>query len=589
MLTREQYQRLQSLGLSARQMQQVVDAGGGVQAQKTLSGFGQNVLTSGGRYLGGIASGVINIANPNLEKNTIANITDLAIDAGALAGAHLGNKLRGAVGKQTYTNEQINQLLDNLPRGQGNFLEGPNRARALGRHYADRYGGLDNIVETAYRDPVGVLGDVATVASVGGGALKGIGTAASSPTLVNAGTRLGNFGRAIEPINLSSRGIDAAIRPVRNLVSNIGSSGVADDLARELAVRQTRASPSQLANFEGKTGQDFGDFLREQDLWGSGRQIHEQLSDKIAPLQEQYNSLVRSGRQVNPSDFIYKVIDRIDEIRKTDQSPAALATADAMERWANNFIDLNHRNPTIAIDTIANTKSSGFNKVSNNAMLDPTSLNVNKEIGKIGLDYLNQVAPGSGAVGRQLRDLMAARDVVELQKQLGRGNQILSTARPIVSSAFGGGLVGGAPGAAVAGIGSALVNQPQIQGKIGRMLSGATRGQALPQLRVPQGIQNLGSYRSIIPQLGEFARINRVLNPNTSAQRQDLPTPTYSPGIQMNQGANIRNMPTISTTTPGRASLQSVKSTFKPARIDFSLPKLAFEAPRRQRINVPKY
>jgi hypothetical protein len=62
--------------------------------------------------------------------------------------------------------------------------------RAVGRQYAERYGGLDNISKTLHEDPFGVLRDAVSIASLGRGAVRGVGRAATRLTSTTRGAGL---------------------------------------------------------------------------------------------------------------------------------------------------------------------------------------------------------------------------------------------------------------------------------------------------------------------------------------------------------------------------------------------------------------
>ena len=100
-----------------------------------------------------------------------------------------------------------------IPEEQGN----EKMARAVGRHFADRYGGIDNIKETFANDPVGFLGDASVILTAG----------ASLPARV--GGKVGevanivkNVGRAIDPATLALKSVKKATNLTGQLLSNVG-------------------------------------------------------------------------------------------------------------------------------------------------------------------------------------------------------------------------------------------------------------------------------------------------------------------------------------------------------------------------------
>lgn len=85
-------------------------------------------------------------------------------------------------------------------------------ADAVGQFFANRYGGMENLKRTVAKDPVGFVGDLATVATLGGaGALKGAAVVgksakAGSDAARKFGEMLRTAGRMTDPLRLTVRG-----------------------------------------------------------------------------------------------------------------------------------------------------------------------------------------------------------------------------------------------------------------------------------------------------------------------------------------------------------------------------------------------
>jgi hypothetical protein len=97
--------------------------------ERTLAGFGQNVLKSGGRMVGGLVDAAMS------PIQTGKGILRLAKGAAELA----------------------------MPTtfGVSEDIQGP---LAIADQYKQRYGGIENIKDTLYNDPVGAAADISTVA-----------------------------------------------------------------------------------------------------------------------------------------------------------------------------------------------------------------------------------------------------------------------------------------------------------------------------------------------------------------------------------------------------------------------------------------
>lgn len=73
---------------------------------------------------------------------------------------------------------------------------------AVGQNLLDRYGNWDNIRATIQKDPVGVLGDVSTILTGGGGLLRGAGSLSKVGGLTKAGEIAGKAGAMTNPLSI---------------------------------------------------------------------------------------------------------------------------------------------------------------------------------------------------------------------------------------------------------------------------------------------------------------------------------------------------------------------------------------------------
>jgi len=155
---------------------------------KSVTGFLGNTIKSGGNFIKDTTLGLANIVNPNLEKNTVANLARLGVSAVDLV----------------------------RPGEQGT----EHVARNVGQFFKDRYGGAEQIKNTLYKDPVGALADAATILSGGAGAVSKVGTVSKVGKLANTTNKLstGNkvanvagkvskMGKAIDPLNVITKGL----------------------------------------------------------------------------------------------------------------------------------------------------------------------------------------------------------------------------------------------------------------------------------------------------------------------------------------------------------------------------------------------
>lgn len=155
-----------------------------------------NIPGSAARLAGGIYEAVTN------PVETITSMAD--IGAGGIRNAAIMAERNGA-----------------LPQGSVNFLDSlsdpaaaeaaSEKAAAFGGVIADRWGSAEKIRRTLREDPVGFLGDLATV-------VTGVGGAARTAGLTNVGGKVGAVANAIDPITLAGKGISAAGQQINRMV-----------------------------------------------------------------------------------------------------------------------------------------------------------------------------------------------------------------------------------------------------------------------------------------------------------------------------------------------------------------------------------
>lgn len=253
--------------------------------------FGGNVLKSGGRLIGDTVGAIANIFNPNMEKNTVANLGKLALGTGSLL----------LPGEQKY--EPM--------------------AKAVGKFYKDRYGGVENIKNTLYNDPVGMLADAATVATGVGGALRGggavaskLGSVSNASKLSQAGRTMTNIGRQIDPLILAGKGVrvvgNKAIRGVDSFGRNYASAGLGNPAATGEANRILknidfkRVDPVTGKKVSSKMV--LGDLIDEGDLYSRSVDDLTRYSDDLSKT---FDKIADNPRLAVKLDDVLAPIDKL--------------------------------------------------------------------------------------------------------------------------------------------------------------------------------------------------------------------------------------------------------------------------------------
>ena len=348
-----QYQNIPDQELESRVLAKYPQYKSLTSPQKSIGGFAKNVVTSGARLLGDTASAALNVFNPNMQKNTVANIARLTTGAAQLADPTRGN--------------QIVSAIPGLGAVQSKAGNQERQAKAVGQFYKDRYGGIDNITNTLYNDPVGVVADAATVATGVGGALRGggavatkIGLAGKSNTLTKAGRTASNIGRTVDPIMVAGKGVGAV--KTAGLKFGGRTKPMLASRADQMVTRGI-GNPAQQAKLEKLTGRKVADFIDEYDLYDRSPDSIQSATKKIgADFDTRASSTTRNvevGKVVRAFD---------DEIAKLSEG-AGGQLADATRQKIAEL----QRRKQMYLDSIVKNDRQLFSRTTQANRTDPLS------------------------------------------------------------------------------------------------------------------------------------------------------------------------------------------------------------------------
>lgn len=163
----------------------------GAEPERSIAGFGKNVVRSGGEMLGGIYQAVRH------PINTVGTLGDIATGA-------VYNMLPSDAVK----------FIDQFDSNPANKERAIKMANAIGGVYKERYGSLEALGNTLYNDPVGAIGDLSTILSGGGAALAKAGKIAQ---LAPAATGVGGLSESAGIANAA-----AAVAPLARPVARFG-------------------------------------------------------------------------------------------------------------------------------------------------------------------------------------------------------------------------------------------------------------------------------------------------------------------------------------------------------------------------------
>ncbi len=406
-------------------------------ATKTIGGFLGNVGKSGVSAIKDIGSAVVNVLNPDMEKNTLANLGKLGVDTAKLVA------------------------------GDPSEL---NRASQVLSFYKQRYGGFDNVGETIYNDPVGFLLDASVVLGGAGAVVKGVGTAGKVSGLTKAGTALTKAASFTDPFSLAGKGAKAGVSSaLKKGGSNLEKAG------KNYAIRGY-GQPKAIERF-GKKYRPAEDIITEYGLYGKDTQ---KLADVIESLQAEFDNIARtSGRTVNVEDIFTATLAKVDELKRSGFDDDVLL-AKQLEKKLESFIDAN---PESAVDIGKATEQRiGYDKRVKTFATDPVLKGANQQMRDIFQSQIRKSADGLttptgenlSQTGQRLSELYAFQPIMEQAATTGTTVRPLSVGK--VLSAVAGGAAAGVPGAIAMYGADVIASNPKVMGATSKIAQKAGSG-----------------------------------------------------------------------------------------------------------------
>ncbi|MBU1092534.1 hypothetical protein KJ836_02615 [Patescibacteria group bacterium] len=319
----------------------------------------------------------------------------------------------------------------------------------------------------------------------------------------------------------------------------------------KLALKGLRPSKSQITKFEGKTGENLTQFVKENKLFQKGT---EQVNDKLKVLYNQYDDVaVKSGKKIGVLDLLDKFDDQIDELSKYGGTEF------------DSIINYLTKEKTAVADKLTGKSEVGLDWLVNNRRqldkvipkssfgADPIAAGSKKIVRDMYKKVIDETTGGvTKTIGGQINKFEAFKDIAKLQKNLGTGNLPVGL-MSILSSGAGAGLgygSGGKNGAikgALIGAGlTAAANNPKVISSLTKLLTAGgnkasnASGSFIPQL--------LG--RTIGQQVGSLTQntVNGNQQPNQTPVSELEQNNVDQQQPQNNQGNSIIP-PTENTST----------------------------------------
>lgn len=513
MLNQNQYTKLQKSGLSPNQMNQVISAAGGYEKPKTVGGFFGNVGKSGLKTAGGIVSSVANVFNPDMQKNTVANVARLGIGTAQLLDP---TQVLGTGQEQT--------------------------ARNVGSFYNQRYGISDlaqgkfgsagkKIGNTLYNDPVGAALDASTVLSGVGGLTKGLGSLAESSTLGRVGNVFSKAAEFTDPLQLVGKGVG---RVTKGLPNKVGS---ALENQGELTMTRGLGNPKQLGKVKGVAGRSPGQLMKDYNVFDRSPEGIAQGVDQAASLYDE--ALIASKSPVSTAKLMKDIDQKIAKLdaesllseTAASQRDALIARKAKLEEFLGG--EKNGVRLVFSPQTAKAMKSKIYKDVKpstfNPAYQGSGSQLAAKDIYQGLIGAIDESAPGTRQLGRDQAALIQLEDIAKAAENRGQARNLVSL--PKMVSGGAGASVMGLPGMVGGMILESVANSPQGT----RAMSGVldTSGKLMKGAKVPKNVfqASKGIYQS--GKLGNqlTSRESLPIMPQPPSKTPQQVVPSYPPSI----------------------------------------------------------
>ncbi len=504
--------------------------------KQTIEGFLGNVGSSAVNTVGGIGSSLLNVVNPNSEKNTVAN---------------LGRLIIGGVEKLIPGTQYHEKYAD-----------------AVGKFYVDRYGSLDKAFNSFYNDPVGVALDVATILS-GGGAIAGkIGTVGKIGQLERAGAVLTRAGKVVDPLRAVT---SIAGKGVRTVFSK-ASGGL--KIFEETYPTRGIGTPKQLGKVEGLAGRKTGKLMSD---YGIEDRTPEAIRAGGELAGTRYDdALLASKTNIPTRDFFKQLDSKIKELDSESLlSDTAKSQRDALiQRRAQleQFLGGDAGVPLEFSPQLAKDMKTNIYRDVNPGTFNPSYQGSGSQLAAKDayqglISSINDVAPGTRQLGRDRAALIQLEEMAKGAANRGAVRNPLSIGKMIAGGA--GGMVAGIPGAIGSMVAETVVNSPKATRIIAKT-AGMT-GRVLENARVPNLLKQAGNvgYRA--------GTMGRLLNPGqTNEQTPQLSLPVVLPTTMPSLPLIIPQPPTppVPLYNPKQSVIKPPKNVFKNSAVFGKLKKL---------------
>ena len=190
-------------------------------------------------------------------------------------------------------------------------------AEAIGEHFANRYGGVEEFKRSLASDPVGVAGDISVPLTGGGGAL------ARAPGIAGrVGEIAAMAGRAVDPLNIAAKAVTVPVKAAGTLAT--AGTGVTSGVGREAIQTAASAGREGGAAAEAFQRAKRGEIPIDEVVSDARGALEQMRQDRGATYRQDARALARDKTILswNDVDIALQDMDKVARYKGQNLSPS---------------------------------------------------------------------------------------------------------------------------------------------------------------------------------------------------------------------------------------------------------------------------
>lgn len=299
------------------------------------------------------------------------------------------------------------------------------------------------------------------------------------------------------------------------------------------------------------------DYLEGLGLSGANRGSLAKLNTLVDEVQTPFNKIAKTGSQVSRKPYIDEILN---EAIKQEQLGTPQSRALAKQLFDEAMYQEKLGNKALTDTELTKTISQLWSDVSDSKISDPMAQNLGKSLAKAGSNAREILRPGTQRMGRQLRGMRTAQEVVGRKANTGLGTQLINTFKP-GATGFGLGLAGGyasgndpiKSGVAGAFI-TAGLNNPRVLNSAGKVLSnGVSASKTVSASK--NAIRAVAPVTNRLPQTAA-----KIIGQQSARETTRQPEGLSTTNLKMERKTKQGTMPNINSSYKKRSNFQNAIS-----------------------------